>query len=135
MESVRAWQSRECQQALDRMLETAREKFLDPDESVRREALKELWNAWERMKTIEAGKDKLSQTKALLDRVSDSAKPKFREMLNDESDSLTKIGNKFLIRHSETNQELLQSSVHVDYLFHRMFSFIRFLLTTTGRGG
>lgn len=120
---------------LDVMLESARVKFLNPDEVVRREALEKLWDAWERVKTVEPGRDKSAQTAVLLDRAAASDKSTFRHMLEVEAKELTKIGNLFRIRHSETTQEPLNSSDHVDYLFHRMFSLIRLVLRTTGRGG
>jgi len=41
--------------SLDGLLETARAKFLDPDASVRRKAIEKLWDAWERVKTLEPG--------------------------------------------------------------------------------
>ena len=120
---------------LDRMLETARRKFLHPAESVRSEALEKLWDAWERLKTIEPGKDKLSQVTALLDRAGGFSGSKFREMLDLEARELTRVGNAFQIRHSETSQESLWASDHVDYLFQRLFSLIRLLLHAKGRGG
>ena len=74
---------------LDKMLETARQKFLDPDEGVRREALEKLWDAWERVKTVEPGQNKSVQAKTLLDRATGSGGPKFREMLDEEAKALT----------------------------------------------
>ncbi len=120
---------------LDTMLETARRKFLDADESVRREALEKLWDAWERVKTVEPGPDKRSQATALLDRAAGSRGPNFRQMLETEAREVTNIGNAFQIRHTETTQERLVDSDHVDYLFHRLFALIRLVLRTTGRGG
>jgi hypothetical protein len=43
---------------LDRLIETAREKFLNRSLDVRKEGLEKLWDAWERLKTLERGKDK-----------------------------------------------------------------------------
>jgi hypothetical protein len=86
---------------LDGMLEDARQKFLSPDESVRRDALKKLWDAFERIKTLEPGWDKAAQAKLLLDKTAGTGVPKFREMLELEALALTKIGNSFHIRHSE----------------------------------
>lgn len=45
-------------QDLDRLLETAREKFLNRAFEIRKEGLEKLWDAWERLKTIEPGADK-----------------------------------------------------------------------------
>jgi hypothetical protein len=116
----------------DRLLEVARRQFTSPHVEVRKDALEKLWDAFERLKTLEPGHDKRTQAEALLDRAASS---RFREMLGHEAKALTEIGNSFRIRHAETNQELLTSSEQVDYLFHRMFSFIRFVLKATGRGG
>lgn len=132
-ESLRSAVFKTGDDELDRLLETARTKFLDPDPNVRAEALEKLWDAWERLKTLEQGKDKKAQATALLDRATSGQK--FRELLEEEARSLTAAGNAFQIRHSETTQEPLESVDHVDYLFHRMFAMIRLLLKTTGRGG
>lgn len=117
---------------LDSLLEAARTKYLDPDPSIRRESLEKLWDAWERLKTIEPGSDKKSQATELLKRI--APEPMFREILNAEAVALTGIGNTFRIRHSETSQIPIEQSEHIDYLFHRLFSFVRLALRSTGRG-
>lgn len=118
---------------LDDLLEIARAKFLNRSLDVRREALEKLWDAWERLKTQEPGKDKKAKTKVLLDRA--ATEPTFRDRLEQEAVHLTAIGNEFMIRHAETDKVPVEVSAHVDYLFHRMFAMVRLLLTTTGRGG
>lgn len=115
---------------LNRLLTTARTKFLDPDLEKRREALEALWDAWERVKTIRPGANKKSQAKALLDATAGSNAPKFREALENEAKELTSIGNSLRIRHAETNQERLVNSEHVDYVFRRMFSLLWMILRT-----
>jgi len=120
---------------LNEMLEAARRKFLDPDEAVRREALEKLWDAWERVKTVEPGPDKRTRATALLDKAAGSSSSPFRQVLENEARALTDIGNDFMIRHTETTREPLASSDQVDYLFHRLFALIRLVLRTTGRGG
>lgn len=111
---------------LDQLLESARTKFLDPDSAVRREALEKLWDAWERVKTLEEGKKRAS-TKALLDKAASEAG--FRKLIEDEARALTDVGNKFHIRHSETDQVEIQSENQVDYLFHRLFALIWLVLS------
>jgi hypothetical protein len=113
---------------LNRMLETARRKFLDPDEAARREALEALWDAWERLKTLGPGPDKKAQASAMLEAAAGSSSPKFREALETEARQLTSIGNSLQIRHSETTQERIARSEQVDYLFHRLFSLIQAIL-------
>jgi len=117
---------------LDRLLETARTKFLHRDLDVRKEGLEKLWDAFERLKTVEPGRDKLAQLTALFDKA--SAEPNFKKQVNDEGTLLTWIGNNFMIRHTETTKTQITESAHVDYLFHRMFALVRLLLKMSGRG-
>jgi hypothetical protein len=117
----------------DRLLEAARQRFLSPKSEDRQDALEKLWDAFERLKTLEPGANKRAQADALLDRVAQGLG--FRDALGREAAELTTIGNSFRIRHSETTQEALTSSDQVDYLFTRMFAFVRVILKGTGRGG
>lgn len=117
---------------LDELLEVSRQKFLNRSLAVRRESLEKLWDAWERLKTVEDGNDKKERVKALLDK---AATEPFRDRLEKEAIELTDIGNKFMIRHTETDKVPIVDSVHVDYLFQRMFSIVLLLLKASGRGG
>ncbi|MDY0871588.1 hypothetical protein [Dongia rigui] len=118
----------------DRLLELARTRITSPRLIDRQDALEKLWDAFERIKTLEPGADKKRQADALLDRVA-PAGSKLRQLMADEAVVLTKIGNTFRIRHSEASQELLTSAEQIDYMFGRLFSFIRLVLKSSGRGG
>ena len=118
------------EEELDRILESARRKFISPRQEIRREALQELWDAWERLKTTGEGSNKQSQITSLLDDAAGSAFPRFRERLETESLELTSIGNNHQIRHAEVTQEKLENTEHIDYLFHRLFSMIQLILKT-----
>ena len=111
---------------LDRLLESARKKFLNPDPSVRRDSLKELWDAWERIKTIKCSNKKRGIEKLLL---LASEEPNLRCALDREATELTSVGNNFEIRHTETYQTPLEKQEHIDYLFHRLFSLVWLMLT------
>ena len=117
---------------LDHILESARRKFLNPHEEPRREALLELWDAWERLKTTGVGTNKGDQISSLLDDAAGSAYPVFRERLETDAKELTSIGNNHQIRHTEVTQEKVEASEHLDYLFHRLFSMIQLILKTKG---
>lgn len=117
---------------LDELLEVARRKFLNRSVDVRRESLEKLWDAWERLKTIEAGNDKKAMVKTLLDNA--ASEPAFRSNLEREARELTDIGNTFMIRHTEIGKIPVLDSAQIDYFFHRMFSMIRMLLRAGGRG-
>jgi hypothetical protein len=118
----------------DRLLEVARERILSPKPEDRQDALEKLWDAFERLKTLEPGTNKRAQADALLDRVATLGSG-FRQALAREAAELTTIGNSFRIRHAETTQEALTTLDQVDYLFTRMFAFVRAILKGTGRGG
>jgi hypothetical protein len=116
----------------DALLEVARERFLDPNVERRREGLEKLWDAFERVKTIEPGKDKKAKTTALLDRVAGQGTG-LRDRLETESFELTSIGNKFQIRHTETDKEPVSDPAIVDYMFARAFALVWLELQKTGR--
>ena len=112
---------------LDGLLETACRRFVMPAEGQRRDALEKLWDAWERIKTLE-NDDKRTGAAEMLDRLAKPAQRQFREMLEVEAQALTSVGNRFRIRHSETSQERLETLEQVDYLFGRLFVLINFIL-------
>ena len=120
-------------ETLDGLLERARSRFLSRDGTIRRESLETLWDAWERLKSMEGGPDKRESTRRILNR--GSAEPNFRTVLETEARDLTDIGNKFMIRHAEVGKIPIADDEHVDFLFHRMFAAIRLLLRKSGRGG
>lgn len=117
---------------LDRLLEYARLHFLSPKLDDRRDATEKLWDAFERMKTLEPGADKKAQADALLDRAA-APDSKMRSALGEEAKALTDIGNRLRIRHSEIEQEMIDRSEQLDWLFIRLFGFLRMLLVSSGR--
>ena len=82
---------------------------------------------------LETGSDKRAQADALLDRAATPG-TKMRDALADEAKALTSIGNSLRIRHSEVTQEVIDRSEQLDWLFVRMFGFVRLLLLLSGRG-
>jgi hypothetical protein len=116
---------------LNRLLVAARTKFKNPDAEVRREALERLWDAWERLKTLEDPADKRRSVGMLLDR--SATNHHFRELIETEANNLTKVGNDFMIRHTEVGKIPLESSEQVDFLFHLLFALIHLTLRSTGR--
>jgi len=115
---------------LNEMLETAKIKYLSPNLKIRIEALEKIWDAWERLKTMEIAPDKKSSARLLLDRV--TRESNFRQLLETEAKELTSIGNNFMIRHTETTKIPIESSEQVDYLFQRIYAIIHLLLKARG---
>ncbi|MBF0186294.1 MAG: stationary phase or STEss regulating sigma factor [Magnetococcales bacterium] len=110
----------------DGLLNDAKTKILDPDPKVRKEGLERLWDAWERLKTLEEGNDKKAKATNLLDKAAFS--PAFRELLEKEARELTSIGNTYQIRHHEQGKNEINDPRQVDYLFFRMLPMITLLL-------
>lgn len=110
---------------LDGFLRNAVDRISSPNPGERRQSLNDLFDAWERVKTLEDA-DKRASMDSLLEK--GSPEPNFRVRLDGEARELTEIGNSFLIRHSETNQTPIESDLHIDYLFQRLFALIQLLL-------
>ncbi|HCF6898622.1 TPA: AbiJ-NTD4 domain-containing protein [Pseudomonas aeruginosa] len=110
---------------LDNMLNESRVKFSDPDPLIRREALERLFDSWERIKSM-ADKDKLTSITKILDQC--ATEPRFRAMLDDEAQKLSRIGNDHLFRHHEVRQEPVIDVQQVDYLYHRLFAMIELVI-------
>jgi hypothetical protein len=83
------------------VLQSARVKFTHRDPAVRREALERASDAFERYKTMLAGKDKKQQAEALIAAAASS--PTEQEFLREEMRALSGIGNRFQIRDHETD--------------------------------
>jgi hypothetical protein len=115
---------------LDVLLSDAISKFLSPDPKVRKEALEKLWDAWERLKTLEAD-DKKSSVKTLLDKA--APEPVMRKIVEENAERATFAGNNLMIRHTEVGKEPIERSEVADYLFHGLFALIQFVLRSTGR--
>lgn len=113
---------------LDQILFDARKKYLSTDPSSHKEAVERLWDAWERLKTLENPSNKKESISNLLDRA--ATESEFRELLEKEATELTTIGNKFHIRHAEIGQIEIERIEQFDYLFHRLLSMILLLIKT-----
>lgn len=116
---------------LNSMLHEARARFLSRDPAQTIGALEKLWDAFERLKTLELGGDKSQSIGVLIDRAAPGSA--LRSHLEAECKELTKIGNSFHIRHFEHDKNALPSLAAVDYLFTRLAALIAFLLRQTGR--
>jgi hypothetical protein len=109
-------------QEFDNLLATAIAKYRSPEIAVRREALEQLWDAFERSKTILEGKKKTG-AKALVRVATEGADPAEAKLVEAEMRELTGIGNSFRIRHHETGVAEMSDAL-VDQLFARMYAFL-----------
>ncbi|MEV0304284.1 hypothetical protein [Streptomyces prasinus] len=116
---------------LDGLLEDAMVRFLSRRPADRQDALEKLWDAFERVKTLE-GSNKSVAVPILLGNAALGSDP-FRELLTDEFHLLTRVGNNFTIRHHEIGKTPPPSDHARDYLFVRLASVVAVVLRHTGR--
>ena len=120
-------------QNLDKLLDTAIERFRLPKPESRQDALEKLWDAFERLKTIEFPKDKKESANLLITNAISDDFPVFRSAVTEEFKALTDLGNMLWIRHSEQDKEPVGDNGAKDYLFMRLFLLIWLVLKGTGR--
>lgn len=107
---------------LNDLLAEATESILLPRAADRMRAVERLWDAFERAKTFYGANKKVSATQ-LISLVA-NGNSVLEAYLTTEAATLTDIGNKFQIRHFETDKQPITDIRHVDYLFFRMLSII-----------
>lgn len=112
--------------ALDNLLTKAKQRYFAPEPDAAVEAVKELWDAWERLKTVI---DPLNKKRSISSLISYAGKePAFVKAIEFEAQALTKIGNDFQIRHHEVGKTPLESVAQVRYLFQRLYALIELLI-------
>lgn len=117
-------------EALDGLLSKAKLRYFAPDPESAVEAVKELWDAWERLKTVI---DPTNKRKSISELISYAGtEPAFVKEVESEAVVLTKIGNEFQIRHHEVGKTPLESVAQIRYLFQRLYSLIDLLLPHLG---
>lgn len=117
-------------ETLDKLLQEACRKFKDPAPQSLQDATEKLWDSWERIKSLENPDNKKQSIKVLLEKA--TADESFYTYLDQEAKALTDIGNQFQLRHFEVGKQPLTPE-QLDYLFHRLYSLIRFLLLAHAR--
>ncbi len=118
---------------LDDLLNTAIARFLLPTSEARQDALEKLWDAFERLKTIEAPGDKKAGATILIDKAISADAEVFHSAITKEFRAMTAIGNDLRIRHSEIGKEPVGDNGEKDYLFMRLFALVWLMLKGTGR--
>lgn len=105
------------------LLKDAIALYKTPNPSARQDSVEKIWDAFERLKTYYTTLDKKHSSEKI---VNDMARgnENFVDLFNDEFKKLTEIGNKFRIRHHETNKIDITDICYYDYLFNRCLSLI-----------
>lgn len=110
--------------------------YKSPSPANHKIATEKIWDALERIKTIfmEDGVDKKKSSEKLISLIS-SGNEEFQDVFNTEYKTLTDIGNKFRIRHHETDKIDINDDRYYDYFYNRCLSLmvmsLRFIETGT----
>ncbi len=97
--------------------------YKTPYPNARQDSVEKIWDALERLKTYYRPLDKSKSVSKIIDDMS-SGRSEYIDLFEQEFRSLTKIGNKFRIRHHETNKVDITDNKHYDYFFNRCLSLI-----------
>lgn len=108
---------------LNELVNLAIENIRKPKEIDRQNAIEKIWDAFERLKTFYDSNNKRFSAQTLVTNVAAETED-FDLLLDSEFKSLTDIGNKYQIRHFETNKIQIISMKQIDYLFYRMIALI-----------
>lgn len=117
---------------LDEMLRVAVSEFREADPKRRENAVHRLWDAWERLITLQDAKDKKRGVAMLIECAADE--PNFRELLKVETDWVKEVGGKYQIRHHHTNTIPITRPEQYDYLFPRLLALMHLFLVSRRNG-
>ena len=90
-------------------------------------AVEKLWDAFERLKTYYVDLDKKSSVEKVINDISNN-NDNFKALFNEEFLKLTNIGNRYRIRHHETDKIDITDLNYYDYLFQRCLALINLSL-------
>jgi hypothetical protein len=114
---------------LDALVQRAVADFYNRTGLRKQQALEAIVDAFERVKTLEAG-DKKASLSQVLDKATSNAV--VRKHLDDEMAALTAVANETGIRHHETDQQVLVDDRDRDYFFYRYYNVVRVILHAYG---
>lgn len=105
------------------LLKDAVALYKTPNPAARQDSVEKIWDAFERLKTYHTSLDKKHSSEKI---VNDMARGNddFIGLFNEEFKALTNIGNRYRIRHHETDKIDIVDIQYYDYLFNRCVSLI-----------
>lgn len=110
---------------LTELLQKAQSFF---NQGIKQEAVEKLWDAFERIKTINTDCDKKKSVQKIIGLIS-KQNHEYESLFKNEFTSLTEIGNKFRIRHHETNKIDINDEYYYNYFYSRCSSLLSLVLS------
>jgi len=116
-------------EALVRLVSSALDAFLDRSGSRKIEGLRNIVDAFDRLKTLH-GTDKKASAEVVISTLTsfDDARSGFREHFT----GLTRVSNEYNIRHHERDKKILQDDYLIEYLFYAYYNLVRLILEKHG---
>lgn len=105
------------------LLKDAVALYKTPNPAARQDSVEKIWDALERLKTYYTTLDKKGSAERIVNDMA-NGNDDFAALFNNEFKMLTDIGNKYRIRHHETNKIDITDDRYYDYLFNRCLSLI-----------
>lgn len=111
------------EQGTRELLKDAVALYKTPNLAARQDSVEKIWDALERLKTYYTTLDKKRSSEKIIYDMA-NGRDDFAELFNAEFKTLTEIGNKYRIRHHETNKVDIIDDRYYDYFFNRCMSLI-----------
>jgi len=105
------------------LLKDAVALYKTPNPTARQDSVEKIWDALERLKTYYTTLDKKHSFKKIVNDMANGSDD-FADLFNNEFKVLTDIGNKYRIRHHETDRIDITDVRYYDYFFNRCLSLI-----------
>ena len=105
------------------LLKDAVALYKTPNPTARQDSVEKIWDALERLKTYYTTLDKKHSSKKIVNDMA-NGNDDFADLFNNEFKVLTDIGNKYRIRHHETDRIDITDVRYYDYFFNRCLSLI-----------
>ena len=112
---------------LKELLQKAIQKHKSPCPDDQKDAVEKIWDGFERMKTYYKNLDKKASVSKIVCDIS-NGKGEYEALFSDDFKVLTDIGNKFRIRHHETDKIEISDVRDYDYFFNRCLSIIALVI-------
>ncbi len=105
------------------LLKDAVALYKTPNPAARQDSVEKIWDALERLKTYYITLDKRRSSEKRVNEMA-GGNSDYVDLFNEEFKMLTSIGNKYRIRHHETDKIDITDVRYYDYLFNRCLSLI-----------
>lgn len=105
------------------LLKDAVALYKTPNPAARQDSVEKIWDALERLKTYYIALDKRRSSEKIVNDMA-GGNSDYVDLFNEEFKMLTSIGNKYRIRHHETDKIDITDVRYYDYLFNRCLSLI-----------